>query len=213
MKSYLLSIPERLIRAVLGLGAGAAREVGRVALPDGVRNSQLYQNLVDTTLRFLIENVGGAEGVYKSSGSCRDDFFVRRTAGNAVEVLGIVAFRASPVWVLAALADLCGVGRQLIPEIAGALKAQGLLEKDARVRQRGRDARRPAANFVPRGGSDQYPAARRGGPSRGVGSDPQGSANIAAGELPDRRSGRRHVECAQGRVGATAENRFSKRHP
>jgi hypothetical protein len=131
MKSYLLSMPERLVRAVLGLGAGTAREVGEVALPDGVRNSQLYKNLVDTTLRFLIENVGGAEGVYKSSDQLPDDFFVRRTAGNAVEVLGIVAFRASPVWVLAALADLCGIGRQLIPEIAGALKAQGLLEPDS----------------------------------------------------------------------------------
>jgi len=60
-----------------------------------------------------------------------DNFLARRTAGNAVEVLGIVAFRASPVWVLAALADLCGMGRHVIPEIADALKAQGLLEKDA----------------------------------------------------------------------------------
>jgi len=46
-------------------------------------------------------------------------------------VLGIVAFRASPVWILAALADLCGTGRHLIPEMADALKAQGLLDKDA----------------------------------------------------------------------------------
>ena len=45
--------------------------------------------------------------------------------------MGIVAFRASPVWVLAAMADVCGMGRHLIPEIADALKAQGLLEKDA----------------------------------------------------------------------------------
>ncbi len=43
---------------------------------------------------------------------------------------GIVAFRASPVWVLAALADVCGMGRHLIPEIADALKAQGLLDED-----------------------------------------------------------------------------------
>ena len=131
VKGYLLSIPERLVRAVLGLGAGAAREVGEVALPDGVRQSQLYKNLVDTTLRFLIENVGGAEGAYKTPVKLPDDFAVRRAAGNVVEVLGIVAFRASPVWVLAALADICGVGRQLIPEIADALKAKGLLEPDA----------------------------------------------------------------------------------
>ena len=131
VKTYLLSFPERLARSVLGLGAGVAREVGEVALPEGIRRSQLYQNLVDTTLRYLIEQVGGVEGVYGDAETLPPNFLARRTAGNAVEVLGIVAFRASPVWILAALADLCGMGRHVIPEIADALKAQGLLEKDA----------------------------------------------------------------------------------
>ena len=125
------SFPERLARSVLGLGAGVAREVGEVALPEGIRRSQLYQNLVESTLRFLIEQVGGAQGVYNDEETLPANFLARRTAGNAVEVLGIVAFRASPVWILAALADLCGMGRHLIPEMADALKAQGLLEKDA----------------------------------------------------------------------------------
>ena len=131
MKTYLLSLPERLVRSTLGLGAGAAREVGEVVLPDAVRNTQLYKNLVDATLRFVIEQVGGVEGVYGKGDALPDNFLARRTAGNVVEVLGIVAFRASPVWVLAALADVCGAGRQLIPEMADALKEQGLLEKDA----------------------------------------------------------------------------------
>jgi hypothetical protein len=131
IKAYLLSFPERLIRSTLGFSAGVAREVGEVALPDAVRHSQLYQNLVDATLRYVIEQVGGVEGVYDQEEAAPANFIVRRTAGNAVELLGIVAFRASPVWILAALADLCGIGRHLIPEIADALKEQGLLEKDA----------------------------------------------------------------------------------
>jgi hypothetical protein len=131
VKAYLLSLPERLVRSALGLGAGVAREMGEVVLPDGVRQSRLYQNLVDATLRFLTEQVGGVEGVYSDEEKLPDNFLARRTAGNAVEILGVVAFRASPVWVLAALADVCGMGRQLIPEIADALKTQGLLEKDA----------------------------------------------------------------------------------
>src|SRR5262245_4164739 len=131
VKSYLLSLPERLVRATLGLSAGMAREVGEVALPDAVRSTQLYQNLVDATLRFFIEQVGGVQGTYGDDDAIPGDFLARRTAGNAVELLGIVAFRASPVWVLAALADVCGMGRHLIPEISEALKAQGLLDKDA----------------------------------------------------------------------------------
>jgi hypothetical protein len=130
VKTYLISFPERVIRSALGLGAGVAREVGEVTLPDGIRRTKLYQNLVDATLRYLIEQVGGVEGIYSAEGTLPDDFLARRTAGNAVEVLGIVAFHASPVWILAALADLCGMGRHLIPEIAEALKTQGLLERD-----------------------------------------------------------------------------------
>lgn len=130
LKAYLISLPERLLRSVVGLTAGVVREVGEVVIPDGVRRGRLYQNLVDTTLRFLIEQVGGVEGVYTEDGQLAGDFLARRTAGNAIEALGIVAFRASPVWVLAALADVCGVGRSLIPEIAAALKERGLLEGD-----------------------------------------------------------------------------------
>jgi hypothetical protein len=131
IRNYLLSVPERVARSILGLGAGLAREVGEVALPDAVRRSRLYQNVVDGTLRYLINDVGGVEGVYAADGSLPDDFLARRTAGNAIETLGIVAFRASPVWILAALADLSDMGRHLIPEITEALKVKGLLEQDA----------------------------------------------------------------------------------
>ncbi len=130
LKRYLATLPERLVRSVVGLGAGVAREVGDVALPQSVRHSRLYQNLVETTLRFLIEQVGEVEGVYSSGEKLADDFLARRTVGNAVEALGVIAFRASPVWVLAALADVCGLGRHLIPEIATSLKEQGLLDAD-----------------------------------------------------------------------------------
>jgi hypothetical protein len=131
VKAYLISLPERLVRSALGLSAGVTREVAEVAIPAGIRRSRLYQNLVDATLRFLIEQVGGVEGVFCADDTLPENFLARRTAGNAVEALGFVAFRASPVWVLAALADVCGMGRHLIPEIADALKAEGLLQKDA----------------------------------------------------------------------------------
>jgi hypothetical protein len=133
VRTYLLSLPERVIRSALGFGAGMVREVGDLAIPIGVRQGELYRNLVDTTLRFLIEQVGGVEGAYPKDEKIAEQFLLRRTAGNAIEALGIVAFRASPVWVLAALADICGIGRRLIPEIAEALKHEGLLDEDVQV--------------------------------------------------------------------------------
>ena len=43
LKRYLFTLPERLVRSIVGLGAGVAREVGDLALPQSVRQSRLYQ--------------------------------------------------------------------------------------------------------------------------------------------------------------------------
>jgi len=93
----LLSLPERVIRSALGLSAGLLREVGEVVLPSGVRRSQLYKSLVDTTLRYVIENVGGAAGVYPAAQPQPDDFLARKGAGHAIELLGLVAAIRSEV--------------------------------------------------------------------------------------------------------------------
>jgi hypothetical protein len=124
---YVASIPERVLRCASALSAGLVREVADVALPIRIRRGRLYRNLVETTLRFMIEHVGQVQGAYPTEQKLAEDFLLRRTVGNGIEVMGVLAFQASPVWVLAALADVCGIGRQLIPEIAESLKREGLL--------------------------------------------------------------------------------------
>ena len=66
---YVFSIPERLVRSVTGLAAGAAREIGEVILPARVRRSRVYYSIVDSTLRFLIEQIGQVEGAPKRYGA------------------------------------------------------------------------------------------------------------------------------------------------
>jgi hypothetical protein len=129
--AYLFSVPERVIRSLSALTGGLLREIGELALPARVRRTRLYQTMVDSTLRFLIEQVGEVEGVYPAGSELAKDFVIRRTAGNVLEVAGIVAFRASPVWVLAALADLSGAGRDLLADIVATLQKEGLLEPGA----------------------------------------------------------------------------------
>ena len=127
---YAASLPERVVRSASALAAGTVREAAAVALPIGFRRSRLYRSLVDVTLQFLIEDVGGVQGTQPSDQKLGEDFLLRRAAGNGIELMGVIAFRASPVWVLAALADVAGFGRQLIPEIAESLKKEGLLAPD-----------------------------------------------------------------------------------
>ena len=129
---YILSLPERAIRSLGALSGGLLREIGNVALPASVRRTTLYRTMVEVALRFLIEEVGQVEGVYPSEGRLAEDFLLKRTASHGIELLGILAFHASPVWVLAALADATGGGRKLILEIAEALKEEGLLDREAR---------------------------------------------------------------------------------
>jgi hypothetical protein len=125
---YVLSLPERVIRSLGALSGGLLREIGNVALPESVRRTTLYRTMVEVALRFLIEEVGQVEGVYPTGEQLAGNFLLKRTASHGIELLGILAFHASPVWVLAALADVTGGGKKLIQEIADELKQEGLLE-------------------------------------------------------------------------------------
>ena len=86
--------------------------------------------MVGVTLRFLIEQVGEVEGVYPTESRLAESFILSADGGHGIELLGILAFRASPVWVLAALADVTGGGHKLMQEITEALKEERLLEAD-----------------------------------------------------------------------------------
>jgi hypothetical protein len=125
---YLVSLPERALRSAAAVAGGLVREIGQVTIPSTIRGSHLYRNMVEATLRFLIERVGQVETVYPDGEKLSEDFLLRRTAGNGIELIGVLAFRASPVWVLAALADASGAGRRLIREITGSLKQEKLLD-------------------------------------------------------------------------------------
>lgn len=127
---YILSLPERMVRSLGALCGGLLHELGEVALPPAIRRTALYRMMIGVTLRFLIEQVGQVEGVYPLESGLAGNFILRRTASHGIELLGIIAFRTSPIWVLAALADLTGGGHRLIREIADALKQEGLLERE-----------------------------------------------------------------------------------
>lgn len=127
---YLVSLPERVLRSASALAAGLVREIGEVILPKRIRRTILYQTMVETTLRFLIEQVGQVPDVYPTEGKLAENFLLKRTLGDGLDLAGIVAFHASPVWVLAALADISGAGRQLMDEIATSLKEEGLLDRN-----------------------------------------------------------------------------------
>src|SRR5258706_12365134 len=106
MARYLVSLPERVLRSASALAGGLVRELGDITLPAAVRRTKTYQMMVGIALRFMIEQVGEVEGVYPVEGELASNFLMRRTAGHGIELVGILAFRASPVGIMPALADV-----------------------------------------------------------------------------------------------------------
>jgi len=93
LAGYLYSLPERVVRSLSAIVGGTVHELGDVILPVRVRRSRLYYALVESTSRFLVEYVGQVESEASKGDPLPDDFLIRRTAGNVVEIAGLAAFR------------------------------------------------------------------------------------------------------------------------
>jgi hypothetical protein len=94
--SYLISLPERGLRSTGALAGGLFREVSQIVIPASFRRTKLYRSLVETSLRFVIEQVGKVEKADTLEPPLPSDFALRRSAGNGIEILGILLFRTSP---------------------------------------------------------------------------------------------------------------------
>jgi hypothetical protein len=129
---YALSLPERTVRGLGALGGGLLREVSQLALPAQVREAALYRATAGIFLRFLIEQVGDVDGIYPRHDPLSRKFVPRYAVGASIEMVGIVTIFLSPVWVLAALGDVTRAGKALFSQIGDALKAEGLLDGDAK---------------------------------------------------------------------------------
>lgn len=103
----------------------------QVALPTQIREAALYRATAGLGLRFLIEQVGRVHGVYPRHDPLSRRFVLRYAAGTSIEMVGIVTWFLSPVWVLAALGDATRAGKSVLCEIRDALKAEGLLDPGA----------------------------------------------------------------------------------
>ncbi len=134
--TWLASVPERLLRTAAAAVGGSAHETAQLVLPRLVRSSRLYEATAKNLLRVLVELVGGVEAEPPAGGEFEPDvgkLAVRKTAGNAVELGSILAFGFSPLWILAATADVTRGTRVYLDVLTSELKAAQVLAPDARV--------------------------------------------------------------------------------
>jgi hypothetical protein len=132
--SFVVSLPERLVRSVVGAVAGLLHESAQFVLPRFVRRSRLYEASAKNLLRISIELVGGVEAASPAAepaGPAPKELAVRKGAGNVVELGSIAAFGFSPLWLLAAASDVARGSRVYLEALTSELKAAGVIGPEA----------------------------------------------------------------------------------
>lgn len=133
--TFLVSLPERAIRALAALLGGTVHETFRLALPRVVRTSRLYEATAKNLLRVTIELVGGVPAQAPVDEEHEPDarkLAVRKGAGNVVELGSIAAFGFSPLWILAAAADVTHGSRVYLDTFVAELTRAGALPHGSR---------------------------------------------------------------------------------
>lgn len=129
--AFFLSWPERVFRALTAGLLGGVQETAQLLLPRLVRRSRLYEVTAKNMLRIGIELVGGvepaapADGTGTAPGAGR--VAIKKAAGNVVEFGSIAAFGFSPLWLLAAAADILHGSKTYLSALEEELAKAGVL--------------------------------------------------------------------------------------
>ena len=134
---FTASLPERLVRSAAAVLGGTVHESAQLLLPRIARRSRLYEASAKNLLRILIEGVGAVEPetptTVDPAAPPPKELTLRKGAGNVVELGSIAAFGFSPLWLLAAVADLTHGSRVYLQTLTDELKASGVIVEDVDV--------------------------------------------------------------------------------
>jgi hypothetical protein len=134
---FAASLPERLVRAGAAVLGGTVHETAELLLPRIARRSRLYEASAKNLLRIMIEGVGSVDrpqgDEIEPAAPAPKELAIRKGAGNVVELGSIAAFGFSPLWLLAAVADITRGSRVYLRALTDELKAAGVIQDDVDV--------------------------------------------------------------------------------
>ena len=131
--TYLLSLPERLVRALSAELGGLLYQLSLLLLPRWARASRLYQATVERLLRIVVELLGDVRGAFPPESISIRELAARKAAGNVVELVSFAAVGWSPVWLLAAAADVVGGTQVYLQALVADLQTEGVLSPAMQV--------------------------------------------------------------------------------
>jgi hypothetical protein len=131
---YLLSLPERMLRALAALTSGVASLLTENLLPASLRKTTTYRVTIGMAQQFLMERVAGIRRETTEAGlPVGDDYVQRKMAGTALEATGLFAIGFSPLWVLAIAGDVAGGSKTYLRRLVKRLRETGVIAPEANV--------------------------------------------------------------------------------
>jgi hypothetical protein len=129
---YGASLPERLVRGMIGAASGVLKECAEAIVPDAMKGSKLYEMAVRKMLRRLIVDVGGLKAPAPPAGGEATQV-VKVAVSNAVDIAGIMTLHLSPLWLLAILSDVAFGARTYLHALVKELKSSGVIAKTTTI--------------------------------------------------------------------------------
>lgn len=103
---YLMTLPERTVRAVLSYAVGVIDLTVNTVLPKTLKKTSFYKVSYGMMRRFIVEKVLEMNLEIEEKEDLSDDFMMRKIAGNSLDALGLFTIRFSPLWVFSVVSDV-----------------------------------------------------------------------------------------------------------
>ena len=131
---YGLSLPERTLRSTSAVLGGTLRESAGLLVPQAFRSSTSYRTLIEQTLDFMVQNVGGVEEPKEDQEEV-DNFVARKAVGSFIEMASLPLLHVSPMMVLAIFSDVAYGSKTYLSELSNELKKQGVIDENSTIDQ------------------------------------------------------------------------------
>lgn len=133
---YVLTFPERLLRALAAGVGGVVFVLADVLVPRAIQRTTIYYLLLGGGMRFAVERLAGMprdELGTEELPPLPGQYQRRKLVGTAIEAAGLLTVGFSPLWVFAIAADAASGSKVFLHRLEHHLKQQGAIRQDARV--------------------------------------------------------------------------------
>ena len=133
---YVLTIPERLLRALAALLGGLIFALADLLVPRAIQRTTIYYLILGGGMRYAVERLAGMpsdEAGTETLPPLPARYQRRKLAGTAIEAAGLLTVGFSPLWVFAIAGDAAAGSKVFLQRLEQHLKQQGAIRQDAEV--------------------------------------------------------------------------------